>query len=49
MEIDEVMIFCIDEKTNEAREENITVCKEYLNKMLEHVHNVWNEMGQRFN
>lgn len=49
MNMHEAMIFYIDEQTNEAREENITVCKEYLNKMLEHIHNVWNEMGQRFN
>ena len=49
MDMHEAMIFYIDEQINEPREENITVCKEYLKKMLEHIHNAWSEMGQRFN
>lgn len=48
MEVDRVMIFYIDEQTNDVREEDITISKEYLSKMLEHIQDVWGKMGQRF-
>jgi len=43
----EVSIYYIDD-TGEAKEEKISVCPTYLKNMVEHVHQVWQEMAQEF-
>jgi len=42
-----VSIYYLD-NTGEAKEEKISVCPTYLKNMVEHVHQVWQEMAQEF-